>query len=159
MYSKICIIPPVKCICSIRFQSCMHYHSFLIVHLLLWYVKLVQNICARKFRSATVTLLLSEDQCPMMMHIFANHSKYFCKQNLYSFVSEKYLLNRCKSIFVLEIWICHSYLVVIWGSVSTEASHVHLCWQRCRLNLYFVTLHSFPSFLTSEVSFLVNATT
>ena len=60
----------------------------------------MQNICARKFRSATVTLLLSEDQCPMMMHIFANHSKYFCKQNLYSFVSEKYLLNRCKSIFV-----------------------------------------------------------
>ena len=118
----------------------------------------MQNICARKFRSATVTLLLSEDQCPMMMHIFANHSKYFCKQNLYSFVSEKYLLNRCKSIFVLEIWICHSYLVVIWGSVSTEASHVHLCWQRCRLNLYFVTLHSFPSFFTSEVSFLENAT-
>ena len=67
----------------------------------------------------------------------------------------KYLSNRCKSIFVLEIWIHHSYLIVIWGSVSTEASHVHLCWQRCRLNLYFVTLHSFPSFLTSEVSFLL----
>ena len=49
----------------------------------------------------------------------------------------------------------HSYLVVIWGSVSNEASRVHLCWQRCRLNLYFVTLHSFPSFLTSVVSFLL----
>ena len=59
----------------------------------------MQNICARKFRSATATLLLSEDQCPMMMYIFANHSKYFCKQNLYSFVSEKYLFKPVQKYF------------------------------------------------------------
>ena len=145
----------------------------------------MQNIRVRKSRSATDILLLCEDQCAMMVHIFANHSKYFCKQNLFfchwegsatvilllskdqesiflqiiQSISYKnylmYLSNRCKGIFVLEIWIRHSYLVVIWGSVSNEASRVHLCWQRCRLNLYFVTLHSFPSFLTSEVSFLL----
>ena len=49
----------------------------------------MQNICVRKSRSVTDILLLCEDQFAMMVHIFANHSKYFFKQNLYSSGIEK----------------------------------------------------------------------
>ena len=95
----------------------------------------------------------------------SNDDAYFCKSfkvflqtKSVFFCQWKVFVKPVQKYFCKEIWICHSYLVVIWGSVSTEASHVHLCWQRCRLNLYFMTLHSFPSFFTSEVSFLENAT-